>query len=271
MNAIPVKSKIEAKQLLKISPFKEIIKPTVPHKHADYFELIVLSQGAGFHTIDDQNYEVLPPSIFLLKPGQTHCWDFSRIPKGFVVLFREELLSREGLEIVYHLPAQQVLTNSDNLMELVSSFHQDFRIGTSLNLLKAYLQLILLKVSEGQNHVQKENSQFNSDYYRFKSLINEHFYQLRKIQDYAGLLNITTTQLNNICKRVSGKTPSMLLSERLLLEAKTMLASTSISIKEIAAELEFADTSHFVKFFRLNTNLTPGQYRELAVPFPKTE
>jgi AraC family transcriptional activator of pobA len=58
----------------------------------------------------------------------------------------------------------------------------------------------------------------------------------------------------------------MLLTERILLETKTLLVTTPLSIKEVAAELNFTDTSHFVKFFRLNTNLTPGQYRELAVP-----
>jgi AraC family transcriptional activator of pobA len=266
MNAIPVKSKINASQLLKISPFKEVIKPTVPHKHANYFELILLSQGAGFHTIDDQAYEVFPPAIYFLKPGQTHCWDFSRIPRGFVILFMEELLNRDGLEIVYRLPAHRMLTDSDTLLELMKRFHQDYQAGASNALLKVYLQLILLKVSEGQDYAQTESRQFNPLYYRFKSLINDHYLQLKKIQDYACLLDISTARLNNICKQTSGKTPSMLLTERILLETKTLLVTTPLSIKEVAAELNFTDTSHFVKFFRLNTNLTPGQYRELAVP-----
>lgn len=264
MNGIPVKAKIKADQVLKISPFKEVIKPTVPHKHADYFELIILSQGSGFHTIDDYTFDVTPPDIYFLKPGQTHCWDFSRIPKGFVILFREELLNREGLEIVYHLPSHLSPTNSDILFELVKRFYQDYQSSASLLILKVYLQLILLKISEGQNALSQKDAAFNHVYYQFKSLINENYQQIKKIQDYADLLKVPASRLNLICKNASGKTPSMLLNERILLESKTLLSNTSLSIKEIAASLEFSDTSHFVKFFKVNTNLTPGLYRELA-------
>lgn len=265
MNAIPVKSKISSNQILKISTFKEVIKPTVPHKHADYFELIILSQGAGFHTIDDHTFDVLPPAVYFLKPGQTHCWDFSRIPKGFVILFREELLNSEGMEIVYHLASQLTPANSDTLLELVKRFHQDAQSGTSRTILKAYLHLILLKISDGQNALSQKDAAFNPVYYQFKSLINENYQQLKRIQDYADLLKVPASRLNLICKNASGKTPSMLLNERILLESKTLLSNTLMSIKEIAASLDFSDTSHFVKFFRLNTNLTPGQYRELAL------
>lgn len=262
ISGIPTKSKIDADQALKISPFKEVIKPTVPHKHADYFELIVLNQGAGYHTIDDTTYEVLPPSVYFLKPGQTHCWDFSRIPKGYVILFREELLNREGLEIIYHLSTHIQLKESDTLFELIKRFCLDYKDAASLTILKVYLQLILLKVS-----VESANtgSTFHPVYYKFKSLVNDHYHQFKKVQDYADLLKIPVTQLTSVCKTTSGKTPSMLLNERVLLEAKTLLSNTELSIKEVAANLEFSDSSHFVKFFKLYTNLTPGRYRELAL------
>ncbi|NHA03325.1 helix-turn-helix domain-containing protein [Mucilaginibacter sp. HC2] len=264
MNAIPVKSKIASDQVLKISPFKEVIKPTVPHKHADYFELIVLSQGAGFHTIDDYTFDVTPPDIYFLKPGQTHCWDFSRIPKGFVILFREELLNSEGLEVVYQLPAHISLADGGILFELVKRFYQDYQSNTSLTILKTYLQLILLKILEQSGAFIQRDVTFNAVYYQFKSLVNENYQRIKKIQDYADLLKMPASRLNLICRNASGKTPSMLLNERILLESKTLLSNTPLSIKEIAATLDFSDTSHFVKFFKINTNLTPGLYRELA-------
>lgn len=263
MQAIPVKSKINNDQLLKISPFKEVIKPTVPHKHADYFELILLEQGGGYHTIDDQRYEVLPPAAYFLKPGQTHCWDFSRIPKGYVMLFRETLLNQECLDIVYNLPVHMVLEDSEALLELVKHFCRDYRAGAAPAVLHTYLQLILLKT--GAQAVQRQGARLSSPvYYQFKSLVNEHFHQVRKIEAYAEMLHLPAAQLNVTCKAASGKTPSMLLNERIVLEAKTLLSNTRLSIKEITAALDFSDASNFVKFFKLYTNLTPGQYRELA-------
>ena len=266
MNVIPVKSKITADQLIKISTFKEVIKPTIPHKHAAYYELIILNEGAGYHVIYDHTFDVLTPCLYFLKPGQTHCWDFSRIPKGYVILFREDLLAKDSLEIVYQLPPHITLIENDAIFSLVKSANDDYVLNKdNLKTLKAYLHLILLKISEQAKIVTIDNMLFNPVYYEFKSLINENYHQLKKIQQYADLLKITPAQLNVVCKNAAGKTPSMLLNERILLEAKTLLSNTNFSIKEITANLEFSDPSHFVKFFKLNTNITPGQYRELAL------
>lgn len=265
MSAIPVKSKISADQQLKISPFKEVIKPTVPHKHANYYELILLEQGGGYHQIDDHQYDVSPPIAYFLKPGQTHCWNFSRIPTGFVILFREELLTRECLDIVYNLPTNIPLSDSQALFELSGQFCRDYRKPVSPAILTTFLQLILLKINEGMTTPAAASQLFSPVYYQFKTLVNEHFLKVKKIQAYAKMLHIPPAQLTSICKNASGKTPTMLLNERIVLEAKTLLSNTHLSIKEITDVLDFSDASNFVKFFKLYTNLTPGQYRELAM------
>jgi AraC family transcriptional activator of pobA len=174
-------------------------------------------------------------------------------------------LNRVVLEIIYNLPNYIQLKECDAFFELIKRFCEDYKASASLTILKAYLQLILLKVSAESDASANTDSTFHPVYYKFKSLVNEHYQQLKKVQDYADLLKMPVTQLTSICKFSSGKTPSMLLNERILLEAKTLLSNTELSIKEVAAHLEFSDSSHFVKFFKLYTNLTPGNYRELAL------
>ncbi|KAA2243546.1 helix-turn-helix domain-containing protein [Chitinophaga agrisoli] len=258
---IPLKTKIGA-QLLKISPFKEVIKPTLPHKHPDYFELIVLSDGAGTHLIDDHTYTVTPPAIFFLKPGQTHCWDFTRIPKGYVLLFKEELLSADLLAIVYGLNTMIRLSHDDTYLPLLALFYEEYKKAESdLKVLTGYLQLLLQKTA--MLALQVSQSPANVLYYQFKSLVHATEPGSKRVQDYAAQLNVSTQQLNAACREGAGKTPSMVINERLLLEAKTLLSATDLSIKEIALVLHFSDTSHFVKFFKGAANLTPGAYREL--------
>lgn len=264
ITGIPVKSKIGKAELLKISPFKEVIKPTVPHKHAGYFELIVLSDGAGIHQIDDHSYEVTPPVIFFLKPGQTHCWDFTRIPKGYVILFKEELLTSDQLAIIYNLNTIMRLTNDEAYLHLLKLFCEEYRRAEiDIKILTGYLHLLIQKTA-GLAH-QMAESTANALYYRFKSLLNASEPGAKKVQDYAAQLDITTQQLNAVCREAAGKTPSMMLNEHLLREAKTLLTAPGHTIKEIAHILHFTDTSHFVKFFKNSTNLTPGAYRELLI------
>lgn len=262
MGILPVKSKINPDQLLKISPFKEVIKPTVPHKHAGYFELIVLSDGAGEHLIDGVVYEVNPPVIFFLKPGQTHCWNFSRIPKGYVVLFKEELLDTALLAMAYQLNTVMNLVKDETYLPLLTLFYTEYKQlpSVGVNIFTAWLRLLLQKTTALTNQQLKPA---NDLYYRFKSMLHSTEPGAKKVKDYAAQLNVSTQQLSQACYAATGKTPSVLLTERLLLEAKTLLTATVHSIKEISYTLHFTDTSHFVKFFKLNTNLTPGTYREL--------
>jgi AraC-like DNA-binding protein len=262
LSGIPSKSKIGTLELLKISPFKEVIKPTVPHKHAGYFELIFLSDGAGTHLIDEHIYEVAPPTIFFLKPGQTHCWDFTRIPKGYVLLFKEELLTADLLAIVYGLPTVIEIGIDHTLLPLLTLLHQEFQQqGTNMKVLTGYLHLIVQKTSI--LGLQIPRPQGSALFYQFKSLLNSTEQGLKNVQEFAEILQVSTHQLNAVCRDAGGKTPLMMINERLLLEAKTLLSATALSIKEISHILHFGDTSHFVKFFKAATNLTPGNYRKL--------
>src|SRR3989339_2086192 len=86
---IHTKNKLDESLLFKISRFKEKIKKTSPHKHDDYYELIFLSEGEGFHWIETEKYMISAPEFYFLKPRQLHYWQFTSIPKGFVILFKD--------------------------------------------------------------------------------------------------------------------------------------------------------------------------------------
>src|SRR5690554_8217759 len=88
---LDVKNKLEGGLTFKVSRFKEVIKKTRPHKHDAYYELVFLSEGEGFHWIEEEEFRVTAPEFYLLQPGQVHYWQFTAVPKGFVVLFTEEI------------------------------------------------------------------------------------------------------------------------------------------------------------------------------------
>ena len=45
-------------------------------------------------------------------------------------------------------------------------------------------------------------------------------------------------------------------------KSKKLLAENESIIKEISEELAVADAPHFVKFFKKETGMTPGQFKE---------
>ncbi|MBD2872286.1 AraC family transcriptional regulator [Paenibacillus arenilitoris] len=62
-------------------------------------------------------------------------------------------------------------------------------------------------------------------------------------------------------KKHFGVPPLKYVNRKRADRAKQLLATTSLSVKEIADRTGFKETSHFAKFFRKETSLTPSEYR----------
>ena len=84
-------------------------------------------------------------------------------------------------------------------------------------------------------------------------------------------MHVTPIILNKNLKKSTGKTASILIKDRLLLESKRLLLDFSISIKEITIILNFTDQSHFSKFLLKETKLNPTKFRQTLKMYKKKE
>ncbi|WP_026953611.1 AraC family transcriptional regulator [Algoriphagus vanfongensis] len=262
--SIPLKSKLEKEFLLKISRMKPVIKPTVPHRHAGYHELIFLSKGAGSHTIGDEKFDVIPNTGYYLGLSEVHCWDFSKIPDGYVILFKEEVLSQypNAFNSLFQLTKTfEIGDTNEHIFPLLETFHKEYKNGSSLEVLSAHLNLLIITTLNLPSSAPKLDSTVIDQLALFKRLINEHFTHLKNVQDYADLMKIPVRKLNSICKATLNTNAREIIKERILIEAKNSLTHTSSQVSEIAYALNFTDSSNFVKFFKQQTNLTPLEYR----------
>jgi hypothetical protein len=56
------------------------------HRH-DFFFILALQKGAGYHEIDFIQYEVGEHSVFLMRPGQVHQLTVKAGSTGYLVQF----------------------------------------------------------------------------------------------------------------------------------------------------------------------------------------
>ncbi|WP_349783834.1 helix-turn-helix domain-containing protein [Pedobacter sp. ASV1-7] len=97
---------------------------------------------------------------------------------------------------------------------------------------------------------------------RFKHLVEKNFIQIRAVNKYAMMLNITTKYLSEVVKRIMDKSPREVIRDMLLLESKMLLSSTEKSITEIAYMLNFSDQAHFSHFIKQHTGYTPHELQK---------
>jgi AraC family transcriptional activator of pobA len=95
-----------------------------------------------------------------------------------------------------------------------------------------------------------------------RKLVERNFRKERLLAFYATALAMTPDRLNDHVKRATGVTAGHLIRQRVLTEAKRQLVFTPQPIQQIAYELAFSDPSHFTRFFRKHTGLTPQAFRE---------
>ena len=72
---------------------------------------------------------------------------------------------------------------------------------------------------------------------------------------------ITPKALNKRIVKAHGTGPNDIIKDRITLEAKRLLAHTSMSVKEIAYKLGYDDPSYFIRLFTNQVSQSPQSFR----------
>ena len=76
-----------------------------------------------------------------------------------------------------------------------------------------------------------------------------------------GFLQISTSSFARQVKAASGKSPGRIIRERVLIEAKALLNSTDLSVRQVCDTLHFPNESFFCRWFKEASGLTPTAFR----------
>ena len=97
------------------------------------------------------------------------------------------------------------------------------------------------------------------------ALIEDNFREHRSLSFYAHVLEVTTRHLTLLCRRQFGLSAQAIIHDRLVLEAKRILAYTPASIAHVAQDLGFRDPAYITRFFAHHVGETPTAFRKAFV------
>lgn len=97
---------------------------------------------------------------------------------------------------------------------------------------------------------------------QFYVLVDNHFKELKKVQDYADKLHRSPKTLSNLFSSYGLPSPLRIIHERTEAEAKRLLLYSAKSAKEIADMLGFDDLASFSRFFKNNCGQRISDYRK---------
>lgn len=280
-NTIPAVSLEDGVVLKSIVQQEQVAKYLQPHR-MELGCLWIITKGTARLSINLSEYSLLPNSIVMIFPNSII--QIANASKDFacdVIAFSPDYvqdvdLVRQIVSNMETISANPVVglfsDESVFVTELYSTFSRIYhrsRLQPSANrgLLKNLLMSFFYGVcSIYDNHrmMGKEikllrKEQIVRDYI---SLVFKHYDKERSVSWYASKLCITPTYLNVAVKNVRGVPASKIISDAVVLYAKSKLKSSSDAVQQISDSLNFPNASFFAKFFKRETGLSPTEYRE---------
>lgn len=97
---------------------------------------------------------------------------------------------------------------------------------------------------------------------RYTRLLERDYASGKGVAEYAAELGVTPTHLSRVCNQTCGRSALKLVQDRVLFEARKMLAETDLPVNRISADLGFTSPAYFTRAFQHRTGKTPTAFRK---------
>ena len=168
---------------------------------------------------------------------------------------------------VIHLTDGEVEELKSYFMMIKDVVERDdyFRIDMAKRLVAAYLyklgSILYRHRPELQAEASKPLKREEILFKQFIKLVSEHHRKERRVDFYAEQLFLSPKHFSTVIKKVSGKTAGQWIDDYVILEIKTLLKYSSMSIQEISYYMHFSNPSFFGKYFKHHTGMSPSEYK----------
>lgn len=200
--------------------------------------------------------------------------------EGFVLLLSIDYLRKISIDLTDLLPYYMHVRNNplfkarpENIEIIISYFNLfSFLLEAEnsvrkSNIISGFAISFINKIAEDVDLYELDVGEVKTkskEYYymRFMELLQQNFREQHNISFYSEKLSLTPKYLSSLMKDISDLSASEWINNYIVVEAKTLLKFSDMTIWEVADYLHFSNQSFFSKYFKHHTGLTPKQYRK---------
>lgn len=244
-----------------------------------FYHILWFQKGNPTHLVDFNPIEIRPDTILFLNKDTVQRFDKKDGFDGKAILFTDNFFCKTEIDTKYlrntilfndlfsvsQIQISETASLFADLFKLMEKELENENDISQPDILKNLLHNFLL-LSERERRKQdftgiKKGADF--DYVMlFKDLLEVNYRKLKQVSSYAKMISVTEKRLNQATSKTLDKSPKQMIDERVMLEAKRLLAHTNESIKEIGFDLGFDEPTNFIKYFRKHSNSTPVEFRK---------
>lgn len=240
------------------------------------------TEGEAELSIGVKSFKMTKNSLLLLNPNQyVHSLRVISPMKSVVIGCNIDMIQSivpkvSGLlSLMIHNPVEAVTKLTD---EQASNMEEYMRfVGRKLEAqdtpikrtkICSLMQALLCEIIEihyvTTDGLPKSQTRKEEIFGKFVSEVMLNFKTERSVSFYADKLCVTPKHLSAVVKEIAKHTAGELIDHYVIMEAKVMLAESTLTIQEIANQLNFANQSFFGKYFKHLTGYSPSSFRKMT-------
>ena len=233
------------------------------------YQLLYLTEGEGtFHSASVKSARIKEGDIFLLFPGEWH--SYNPTPsigwKSYWIGFKGKNMD-DRIQAGFLSP-QKPIYHIGYSSDVVYLYKEAYKTAvqeaaySQQSLAGIVNHLIGLMYSLERNNILGRDAERVQLVNKVRLRIRESLESSLTIQQIAIELGISYSNLRKLFKEYTGIAPAMYQQDLRLQRAKELLATTNISIKEIAYKLNFDSPDYFSSKFKIKTGVKPSDFRK---------
>lgn len=244
-----------------------------PHRHDTFFQLLHISNGSGEALLEGRYLAFAAPALIFVPPREVHGFRFSRDIEGCVITSSSDRLAAiAGTDRAIGRFASKprlygwdtACRHADGAAAAIDDIARELRetaIGRPA-MLEALVTAAIVRFTRAHSPQPAADALPDARATRLAELLENHFREQPPAAFFAARIGVSTAHLNRIARAAFGESVRRLVARQLVRAARRDLIFTPTSVQAIAFSLGFADPAYFNRFFRKETGLTPGAFRD---------